>query len=95
MVKVLIVSFLVVCGLCVLPSFILFSNNVAYSDVYLDGEKIYSGRNTYFFYKQLGEVGNKYSVRLIEKSFWGFFWQKTINIHIGNDLIVNNKQEDV
>ena len=86
---VLIISALIF-GLAIIGNIIIYVNNVSYITVQLDGKEIYSGRNVFVGWSQLGEVGNKYSVDVYERTFWGKFWGKTLETYVGDNLIVTN-----
>lgn len=66
--------------------------NIAEVVVFIDGKEVYRGEDKFVVWGQMGEVGNKYSVEIYEKTFWGRFIGKKVNSVVGSDLVVEDRK---
>ena len=88
---ILLIIFAIFC-IALLFNILTYINNKALVTVTLDNQIVYSGRDYFVTWGQLGEVGNKYGVTVYKATFWGKFWGRILEQHVGKNLVVTKKE---
>lgn len=75
----------------IIVCYIAYFNNKAGVIIYLNGVEIYSGMDRNTEWKQLGENGNSYQLKIFKEGFWNSFFGNIKEVYVGRKLEVKKK----